>query len=305
VIVKRIAALAAALALIAGAWLLRDRVIEGDAAGNDGERPSQSATSIVCISELQSVCSTARDELGGDVTWTVADAADTLAQLTAASPSRSVWITLAPFPDMVAFQRDRAGAPALDGTTTTLASSPLALVVRPDRTAELTDACAGDLSWTCVGEQVALRPTFAPIDTAIGAVSVAVAIEQYAGPGVDFGDLGLLTWARALRGAGTSSLSGGTAVATIQTRQTFGVAIGAEAELAPSRAADFDVLYAEPMTTLDVVAFAPDGVDLPAELLTAVRAELTASGWDPPSTSAGGPQAEIVLAAIDYWRRFG
>jgi hypothetical protein len=301
-IAKRIAAIAAAVALIAAAWLIRDRVIESDDASSGSDRPAERATQVVCISELRNACRQAIDELGGELPLTIADAADTLALLTTASAPRSIWITIAPFPDMVTFQRDRSGALPLDATTTPLASSPLALVVSPDKTPALTAACAGDLSWTCIGEQTDLDPTFSPTDTAIGAVSVAVAIEQYGGPGVDFNDLGLLTWARDLRRSGSSSLSGGTAVATIQTRPTFGVAIGAEAELAASRVADFDVLYAEPMTSLEVVAFAPDGVDVPADLLAALRESLTGSGWDPPSSAGGAPAGEVVLAAIDFWK---
>jgi hypothetical protein len=148
-----------------------------------------------------------------------------------------------------------------------------------------------------------LSPTFAPIDTAIGTIGVAAAVNAFGGGAVDLSGLDLLTWARRLEGLGFPALSGGTAVQTIQTRPSFAVAIGAEAELANARRDAFDVLYAEPMTSLDAVLMVPDGVDPPEGLAAALGDALQESGWQAPDPSkpSGLPAPGMIVAIRDFW----
>ena len=65
----------------------------------------------------------------------------------------------------------------------------------------------------------------------------------------------------------------------------------------------FDVLYAEPMTSLDAVLMVPDGVDPPEGLVAALGETLQESGWQAPDPSkpSGLPAPGMIVAIRDFW----
>ncbi len=299
-IAKRVGAAVLALALIVGAWFVRDRVIEGNDSGTPG-RPAQ-ARQLYCVTELRDACKAAVAASKSDVELVVADADATLAELSRPDAGAVLWVTLDPFPDMITASRPQAEPLAI--TSQALAESPLALVVEADRAADVATGCP-TLTWQCVGGLKALSPTFAPSRTAIGAVSIATALDQFGGPGGSLDDLDLLTWARSLQRSSQGSLSGGTAIATIQTRPSFSIAIGAQAELTKANESRFEVIYPVPMTSLDVVLASIGGASAPSGLTSSLTVALQAAGWSPATPAAAGeagpPPAPFVLAALEYW----
>ena len=163
---------------------------------------------------------------------TPATTLDALAALD--DPSEApIWITMAPFPAMVDDLRAGARRDPLGTDQTTIASSPITLVVLADRASALTTACSDPLDWTCVGEAAGnaweeiggdpswglVRPAFAPIDSAIGLLGVADAVSGYFGASpIQVDDPGFVSWARPLaRAVPATALTGGTAIKTIQT----------------------------------------------------------------------------------------
>jgi hypothetical protein len=303
-IAKRIGAAALAIALIVVAWFVRDRVIDGDRSAE----PAASDATVYCVKELRAACQSAATTLGNRVQIVFEDAAETLDRLTNTAERNAIWVTLAPFPEMIEAGRRLASPLSIESIT--VAESPLSLVVDRGSTATLRQACP-TLDWECIGRQGGLKPTFAPARSAIGAVSLATALEQFGGPGVSFAgdDFELLAWARNLKDAGQSSLSGdtGTAISTIQTRRTFAIAVGAEAELSNAYKDSFDVIYPVPMSTFEVVVASVGDASSPSGFRGELTKALMESGWGAPTPATAGddgpPSAPTVLAAVEYWEQ--
>jgi hypothetical protein len=293
---RRLAAVVAAVVMVLAAVVIRDRVVDDGAAG-DAAPPA--LDTLVCASELRDVC---RDLAIEGLSVRVADAGATLADLGSTPDDLPLWLTFEPFPEMVDELRRVAGRDAVEHRDVPIASSPLAVVARADDAAELVERCGDPVDLACLGAATDLSPTFAPLDTGVGTLGVAAAVVAFGADRVDLQDLELLTWARRLRRAGASSLSG-TAIQTIQVRPTFGVAVGAEAELAEARRAAFVVLYAGPMSWIDVVLTVPTGAEVPADLSDTLAGRLLADGWQPaePDRQGGWPAAGTVLAIRDFW----
>jgi Bacterial extracellular solute-binding protein len=155
--VKAVAALAAALALIVAAVLVRDALDdEGDSAGGASAGRD---TTVVCPTELADACA----ELPDDVTVRVEPASVTADGLIAAQDvdeaDADVWLAPAPWAELVVDARERAGAPALVGEpSTVIARSPVVLALWNDRAAALeSGACGEPVGWRCLGD-VADRP---------------------------------------------------------------------------------------------------------------------------------------------------
>lgn len=300
-IARRMAAVALTVVLIAGSYLIRSRVIEGD--GGDGTTAADDPTpaTLICLDELAAACR-AFGDLGG-VPLVVESAAATLDRLQRDGADSVIWVTMAPFPEMAAQLRVAASAPPIVTEQTVLASSPLALVVRSEDTATVKDRCATTaIELRCLGDLTDLSPTFGPTSSAVGTLGVTSALVAFGDGSFDAGSFELLTWARTLKRAGARSLSGGTAVGTIQTRPTFGIALGAEAELTDAGRRSLDVLYADPMVRLDAEVMVPDGVNTPSDLAGRIRDALLAVGWDAAGTGDSGiPDPGVTLAARTFW----
>ncbi len=149
---KTIAALAAAVGLIVAAILARDALDDdGDSAGGSS---AGSGTTLVCPTELADACAALED----DVTVRVEAASVTAERLTTAADANKadvdVWLAPAPWAEVVADARGRAGAPALVGEpSTVIARSPVVLVMWNDRAAALeAGACGGPVEWRCLGD---------------------------------------------------------------------------------------------------------------------------------------------------------
>ncbi len=161
-VVARVVAVLAATAMVVGALALRDQLDGGDG-GPDvtvspGGRPTadpggdDGAERVVCADDLRAVCEALID--GVDGVSLVFEGAGVTAERLAGSerPDLDAWIVLAPWPAVVDDARQRGGRdPLFTDATTTLASTPLVLVVAADRAAVLDQRC-GTITWACVGE---------------------------------------------------------------------------------------------------------------------------------------------------------
>jgi hypothetical protein len=153
--VKALAALGAALALIVAAVLVRDALDDDGAGGQSAGH----GTTLVCPTELADACA----ELEDDMTVRVEPASATADGLTTAADAdeadADVWLAPAPWAELVADARARAGTPALLGEpSSVIARSPVVLAIWNERAAALeSGACGGPVGWRCLGA-VADRP---------------------------------------------------------------------------------------------------------------------------------------------------
>lgn len=300
-IAKRILAIAVALALIVGAWVVRTEVIDDDGEAS-AEQPADPSL-LLCLDELDDICNAIGDAL--DLTLVFQSAGDTIDTLGTPGAEPALWLTFEGFPDMVNTARLARGGEPITYSATALASSPLAAIGVEGRLTSLVDVCGDPVDLGCLGAQRDLKRSVSSIDSAIGLLSVSAAIAAQTGNAFSAEDPELHTWARSFqRSSATISLSGGTAVGTLQTRPTADVALGVEAEIAPSRVGQFDVLYAEPMVRANVVLVTPGGLDEPTELQAILADALTERGWEAPARSEPGalPSPGQMLSIREFWK---
>jgi hypothetical protein len=324
VIARRVVALAVAVGLVAGAWLVRSRVIDDDP--DAGGPSTRDARELVCTRDFERICnelaSGGLDDTGdSDVHVTVEDAAVTLDRLRDVDPDElPLWLAVDPYPAMLDSLRTGARQAAAEWSTTELASSPIALVSPAAKIAALAAECPEPDVWLCVGELAGdrwsdidpalggpsgndtVRPAFAPVDRyGVGLLALGQATAGWFGSDpVNPEDPSYFAWLRSLTGqVSERALSSGTPIGTIVTRPSaLDVAVGAEAELGSSPDPRFGVAYAGPMTSADVVLAAPAGTDVPDGLVGALSSRLTATGWDEPSDAASGALEPTSLLAL-------
>lgn len=161
----RILAFVVAIAMVVGAIVLRQRLDGGDDAGNAAPSPTGASTAasepeptgplrIVCATEFAPVCKALRDGATDGVEVTVEPAGTTADRLVGASGAAPLdgWLVTAPWPEIVADRRARAGEGALLTTDiTTVATSRLVIAIWNDRAAVLADRC-GAIDWSCIGD---------------------------------------------------------------------------------------------------------------------------------------------------------
>jgi hypothetical protein len=271
--VKAVAALAAAAALIVAAVLVRDALDDddGDSAGGSS---AGSDTTLVCPTELADACAALED----DVTVRVEPASDTVERLTTAADADEadvdVWLAPAPWAELVADARERAGAPALVGEPSgVIGRSPVVLVMWDDRAAALeAGACGGSVEWRCLGD-AADRPwdtvggesAWGPVNvgltdpaTAAGLVVLGGAASGYFGT-ADYAandiDGGFSGWLGAL--AAQADASTADVVNEMLTRGPGQFSAVAALEADALDAADrggVRVIYPAPVATADLVA---------------------------------------------------
>ena len=145
----RLSALAVAIVLVVGSFLVRREIIDDD----NGDPSEQQADELVCITELADVC--AAYAAGNDsVTVTVEDAGVTLDRLAAIDSDTEppLWLTVEPYPAMVDSIRAGTRAEPLGYSTNVLAASQLGVALPPDgRLDVLLAACDGQPLWRCIG----------------------------------------------------------------------------------------------------------------------------------------------------------
>jgi len=135
-VIQRFAAVAAAIALVAAAFVIRENVIENDGGDSNGSGDAP----VVCVRELPDVCA---DE---------APVGETFDALVAGEQDRIVWVTPGPWPQMANDSRSFASEAAAFETTTVVASTPLVIVVR-----RLPAECGTTITWRCLGDAARAR----------------------------------------------------------------------------------------------------------------------------------------------------
>ncbi|HWL45301.1 MAG TPA: hypothetical protein VNQ73_20320 [Ilumatobacter sp.] len=312
---KRLAAVVVAAGLIVAAVLVRSNVIDGD---DGGSRSSgREATALICLTELKALCDAVAAAQPGVTVRIQSAAATAAAWNTATEQPDAVWLTVGPFPELVEAERARRRLQPLTITSTTVGASQLVVAVPTgDKVAALAAACGTTLRWACIGDaagkpwsdldspaQGTVRPAFAPLNTAVGQLSVTQAILGYFGDRpIDAGDPGFISWVRrSARAVPATSLSGGTPIATIQVRSSsLDVAVGFDAEIANAQRGQLSVLYAAPMTRVDLVLAAPGGVNTSGRLADAVRTAAATHGWGATATGTV-LTADQVAQAAQLW----
>ncbi|MGI8807876.1 MAG: substrate-binding domain-containing protein [Acidimicrobiales bacterium] len=302
---RRVFALVAAVAMVAGSIALRGRL---DRHEEDQANPLR----IVCATELGPVC----DSRGSGAQITVEPAARTADRLSRSSdgdPGVDGWLVPAPWPQIVDGRRARQTLPPLFADVgRPLARSRLVIVVRRTLVDTLGPGCGGTVGWKCLGDAAAASPPRAkpghpdPATDAIGTLVVGHATAAYFGRSDDLSTFDLdntdfARWFRALERATPPLASGGSPLGEmLGTNFAAYDAVGtieAEAKtiLETSAVRDRVVLsYAAPMATADVV-LAGAGGDTARRLADFAtdhdtRKALADAGWDVDGASRGGSQ---------------
>ena len=132
--IQRIAAIAAAIALVAGAFVIRENVIEKDD-GNGSTNGDGATAAVVCASELPD-----------DVCETESAIGSTADELTANDAEAITWVTPGPWPQMIDESRRASSLEPLFDDVRPIASTELVAVVlrKPSQCAEITWRCLGD-----------------------------------------------------------------------------------------------------------------------------------------------------------------
>jgi hypothetical protein len=136
-------AVLAAVVLVVGAVLIRNRIIDGGDGGGGGGGGGDGGVTLACVTELEEACEALADA-EDDVEVVVEDAGTTLEKLTAGDSGYDGWLTFDPWPAVVA-----AGRPAqsLGDQGDGLAAAELLIAV-PDNA----DPCGGPVTWRCLGD---------------------------------------------------------------------------------------------------------------------------------------------------------
>jgi hypothetical protein len=303
VALRRLLALVAAVALIAGAFVIRgqreDAQVRGDAPTPDtGGQTTPAAdgdvagAQLTCLTELAAVCEALAAEL--DITVVVRDAGALLDTAgTTDGDAEGALLTVEPLPEMMA-ARARAGTGPVLGQGIVLARSPLVAAVWDERAEVLIDRC-GELSWRCVGDAAASPGTWAAIggpgewgpvkpghtepSSASGLLTLGQLAHGWFGrPDIssrDIDDVGFFSWFTALESAVPTfrPTSGSPLLAMLQLGPaSFDVVSVVEAEAVglltrgAARAGTLRLRAIEPVVTADVVV-TPVGEDGRVEAL--------------------------------------
>jgi hypothetical protein len=173
--VQRVLALLGAVALILGAIGIR-QLIAGDGDGSDngdGGGDGGDTAVVACVSELEAACEAmAAAEDGVEVV--VEDAGETRDKLVAGDSGYDGWLTFAPWPEVVGFDRPED---ALGAATAPIASTELVLAA-PTSTQQ---PCSGtDATWRCLGDTAA-KVGLPPPTTGLGLLLLGNAATGYFG----------------------------------------------------------------------------------------------------------------------------
>jgi hypothetical protein len=333
VVLKRLAAVAFAVLIVAGAFWVRDLLDEGGDGSGPGNGASTTTTAVqrrtvVCSPELAAAC----DALaaGGLATTVVEPAGTTAARLertTAAADVPDAWLTLDPWPAMVDDVRGRAQLDPLFSDPARLASSALAVVGSANRLDVLDAHCGNQATWRCIGE-VAGRPWAdlggqpawqtvkpghaSPVDSASGLLVFGNAVVSYFGrtdvSAADLADDGFRSWVRQLERAvpnfggpqGTPYEQWNLPVPSFDLVGTTGAEITATPPRPDKQAR---VFYPSPMGRADAVIVTSGGRAPDEAMTAAARSALTASGWDAPADGAaeGLPSVGTLEALQQVW----
>ena len=328
---RRIGAIAIAVALIAGALLLRRAVLDDDADASPAgtvatTEPAAAAAELVCITELAAACDAARAE-HPELRVTVEDAGATLDRLAALPDGEDapLWLTIEPYPAMVDSLRSASDLDPLAAETQDVAATKLAVAAPNDGRADaLVTACAATPLWRCIGDNAGnewtdlggeaawgrVRPSLGVVDRqAVALASLASAVAGYFG-NADIrssdwqNDPAFTPWMGRLAGAvGESVLSGGTPLGTMAVRASaLDLAATTDAEVA-ALGGDQSVLYPEPSMWAEAVLAVPGGSGAPDDLTATLASAATTAGWDAPGSAQQSlPNESTMLALRTLWQ---
>jgi hypothetical protein len=329
---RRIGAVLIAVALIAGALLLRRTVLDDDADAFPGpsattpptSEPATPAASLVCITELAAACQAIRAE-HADLAVTIEGAGttlDRLAELPDGEPS-PLWLTIQPFPAMLEVLRSNARLDPVAATTDTVATTRLAVAAPADGRADvLVAACENEPLWRCIGDHAGdpwtelggqaawntVRPSLGAVDVhAVALASFAAAVAGYFGtPDIRAqmwqADPAFTPWVNRLAGAvSTSALSAGTPLATMAVRPPLDLAATTDAEvveIAGPGGDRFALNYPDPSMWVEAVLAVPGRTAAPDGLVDDLTAAATAEGWDAPAAVPQPLPTESTMLAL-------
>jgi hypothetical protein len=140
--VRRVLAVLAAVGMVVAAVMLRQAVDDDDGGGSsDG---GDGDLVVLCSTDLRDVCL----ELGDSVEVLTADPATTAVELAEGTLDAEIdaWITSTAWLEVT-----ESRAPAALGDTRAIASSPATMATAPDRFEAISDLCAGEDIWQCLG----------------------------------------------------------------------------------------------------------------------------------------------------------
>jgi hypothetical protein len=292
---RRVLALVAAAAMVAGSLAIRSR-LDGDA--QDAANPLR----VVCAAELGPVCDAVRRTSATVTIEPAATTAERLGRSGADDPGVDGWLVPAPWPQIVDGRRSQGGQNPLFGDVgAPLARSRLALVLSRALVDRLSPRCGPAIGWKCLGEAAAANPPQAkpghpdPTSDAFGALVVGQAAAAYFGRADDLSTFDLDNpdfdrWFRALERAAPAPVSGASRLnEMLGTNFAAYDAVGTiEAEALPilNAAAASNrvmVLYPSPMATADVVLASSGGATSRRVREVAggdaVRRALATAGW--------------------------
>ena len=304
---RRVLAVVAAAAMVAGSLALRSRL-------DRQETERSQVLRLTCSAELEAACRQLEETGDSRLQVLVEAAGSTADRLVAADadPGLDGWLVSAPWPEMVDLRRQaRARRPLFGDDRPALARSPLVLVVANDRAAALAPHCeGGTVGWRCLGEAAATdrgwaavggRPEWGPVKPGhaspatdgVGALVLGQAVAAWFGRAdlstVDLEDDGFQRWFTALERAVPPSASSPLTTLLVAGPAAFDAVGTTEAEAGPllarsARRGSLTLLYPSPMATADVVLAAPSGDGPPAAVARAVRGDagkdaLAAAGW--------------------------
>jgi hypothetical protein len=321
---RRLLALAAAVAMVAGALAVRARL--------DDKKVSRNTTlRLLCAPELADACEAFAAKADAKVIVTVEDAGKTADRLISAkSWGFEGWLTPGPFAPIVGEARRAVGQPLLGGKVyTPIATTRVGLGMWKDRAAALAAFCKKPVvDWKCLGEaagrhwrDVGGRPEWGdvkvglpdPKTTASGLLILGAATTSFFGTSdlssTDLQDNDAFgAWLLSLANADVDADVGRMLAAGPALVDAVGVIEQAAAPVitGSARGKDATVIYPSPVVTAGVVLgqTKSEAADRLAELLTgdAGRSALAATGWigaaDAPSNL---PSPGLLFALRSQW----
>lgn len=333
---KRIGALLLAVALVAVAFVVRDRrSADGDAGSTPTGPTTPGATTpggtvpsgtlrLICATELAAACADAA-ALGAKVSATVEPAGTTAARFVAADEPAAVadaWLTVDPWPAFVDQERRAKTFEPFFGTDgTRIAHSPIGVAVRKGRSAALAEACGGTVTLACVGDkggaswsdlggQVAwqrFRPTLNdPTASATGPAALAAAVRQRRNDDSTLtldqlqADTSFVSW---LGGFERSTLTGGTPLEQSVLVPKYDGVVVSQAELASTRGAAnvFDFVGATPFVA-EVTVIGRSGTTVPAATVEVLTERLAGVGWAKGEDPSNRIDATLVAGMQRIWK---
>ncbi len=315
-----------AVALVAGAFVVRSRRDNATASGGPGSTVPGATTTrarpagplrVVCATELKAVCA----GLGADrATTSSADAGATLAAVSGgdAAGVLDVWVTLDPWPQMADLTTDVFTDDAL-----VLGAGAVGFAIRKPRADVLSAACKGTITTLCIGTQAGLpwstvggqatwgtvKPVFdRPTTSAVGLVAYTAAVVAPPAPAslarIDLeNDDAFMRWARQFgQFSQQMNPSQGTAMEQARQLSRYDIVLTTEQDHRAVAGDSFTFVALAPVQA-HVVAAARNGVKLPTALADELAKLTQDLGWNAPVRATSLPTPAAVAGLQEIWKQ--